>query len=448
MANYGHMLVRCVWQDENPEGQIFEVPVHDTFETFVVDLSQRCEAQIVGLLYVDEEQELIRAEDEDDYHAMVDLYEWMQKDPTTCGPITVRLEVKKRNKFDLTIDVGAAEPAEDGAGPAVGLGEHLDVGQLGVGEILESDLEYGDMLGSGSGGTVYRTLHKPTRITMAVKVIPIDASPDVQRHILEELEILYRCDSPYIIRYYGSFFNENRIMLCTEFMDGPSLDQICKIGSMPEHILGRVIVAVLQGLVYLQELKIMHRDIKPSNILVNSAGAIKLCDFGVSTQLQQSMTATYVGTNAYMAPERVQGHPYTVRSEVWSLGLTLVELAIGRFPYPADSESGPIGHLPIDLLQCIVHEPPPQLPKDAFSPEFCDFTAQCLNHSADKRPTPSEIMKHPLVQHYSHFTVGEDPEFAQWIHDVLQHMDMSPHLQAAVATVSPVPGSFPPVDFS
>lgn len=67
---------------------------------------------------------------------------------------------------------------------------------------------------------------------------------------------------------------------------------------------------------YLQELKIMHRDIKPSNILVNSEGAIKLCDFGVSTQLQQSMTATFVGTNAYMAPERVEGRPYTVRSEV------------------------------------------------------------------------------------------------------------------------------------
>lgn len=79
----------------------------------------------------------------------------------------------------------------------------------------------------------------------------------------------------------------------------------------------------LQGLVYLQEMKIMHRDIKPSNILVNSEGAIKLCDFGVSTQLQQSMTATFVGTNAYMAPERVQGKPYTVRSEVSLASLRL-----------------------------------------------------------------------------------------------------------------------------
>ena len=78
----------------------------------------------------------------------------------------------------------------------------------------------------------------------------------------------------------------------------------------------------------------MHRDVKPSNILVNTEGYIKLCDFGVSTQLVDSIARTYVGTNAYMAPERVIGRDYTIYSDVWSFGLSLCELATGQFPYP------------------------------------------------------------------------------------------------------------------
>eukprot|EP00037_Helgoeca_nana_P013490 m.124164 g.124164 ORF g.124164 m.124164 type:complete len:448 (-) comp22065_c0_seq1:1099-2442(-) len=447
MANYGHMLMRCVWQGES---QMFEVPIHPDLETFAVDMSHLCGSQIYGFSYIDEEGDPIPARDDGDYRAMVGLYEWMQNDPTTAGPITIQLELEEprpaRNKLGLTVDIGGpAVDHDDGAAAVEGFGQVFDA--LGGGEILESDLEFGCVLGSGSGGTVYSTLHKPSQMAMAVKVIPIDASAEMQRHILAELEILHRCDSPHIIRYFGSFFNENRIMLCTEFMDGPSLEQI---KCMPEAMIGRVIVAVLQGLVYLQEMKIMHRDIKPSNILVNSEGAIKLCDFGVSTQLQQSMTATFVGTNAYMAPERVQGKPYTVRSEVWSLGVTLVELAIGRFPYPADSESGPRAMLPIELLQCIVHEPPPRLSEDSYSPEFCDFTARCLNPVAEERPTPAEIMQHPLVEHYSQFVVGEDPEFAEWIRATLHRMrsEVDAAAVAAAKASSPVPGSFPPGGFA
>ena len=77
----------------------------------------------------------------------------------------------------------------------------------------------------------------------------------------------------------------------------------------------------------------MHRDVKPCNILVSTSGHVKLCDFGVSTLLVDSIAKTYVGTNAYMAPERVVGRDYTVYSDVWSFGLSLLELAIGEFPY-------------------------------------------------------------------------------------------------------------------
>ncbi|NWT76118.1 MP2K5 kinase, partial [Prunella himalayana] len=168
------------------------------------------------------------------------------------------------------------------------------------------------------------------------QVIPLDITLELQKQIMSELEILYKCDSSYIIGFYGAFFVENRISLCTEFMDGGSLDVYRKI---PEHVLGRIAVAVVKGLTYLWSLKILHRDVKPSNMLVNTRGQVKLCDFGVSTQLVNSIAKTYVGTNAYMAPERISGEQYGIHSDVWSLGISFME-SISResgLPPPAQN---------------------------------------------------------------------------------------------------------------
>ncbi len=141
----------------------------------------------------------------------------------------------------------------------------------------------------------------------------------------------------------------------------------------------------------------MHRDIKPSNVLVNSRGSIKLCDFGVSGELVNSIADTFVGTSTYMAPERIQGAKYSVKSDVWSVGLTLMELAIGRFPFDASesaagdrASAGPMGIL--DLLQQIVHEPAPKLPKsDAFPPILEDMIQKCLVKEPEQRPTPEML---------------------------------------------------------
>lgn len=139
----------------------------------------------------------------------------------------------------------------------------------------------------------------------------------------------------------------------------------------------------------------MHRDIKPSNILVNSRGTIKLCDFGVSGELINSVADTFVGTSTYMAPERIQGEKYTVKSDVWSFGLTIMELAIGKFPFGnsehlSEDDGAPAGIL--DLLQQIVHEPAPRLPKsDAFPSILDDMIQSCLHKVPDERPTPQEL---------------------------------------------------------
>lgn len=137
----------------------------------------------------------------------------------------------------------------------------------------------------------------------------------------------------------------------------------------------------------------MHRDMKPSNILVNSRGQIKICDFGVSSELEGSVAETFVGTGTYMAPERIQGAKYTVKSDVWSVGLTLMELAIGKFPFNSDADDetgGPQGIL--DLLQQIVLEPAPKLPKsDAFPSILEEMIARCLMKNPDERPTPWDL---------------------------------------------------------
>ncbi|KAF7159867.1 hypothetical protein CNMCM6106_007293 [Aspergillus hiratsukae] len=255
-------------------------------------------------------------------------------------------------------------------------------------------------LGAGNGGTVSKVMHASTKVVMARKIIRVDAKENVRKQILRELQVGHDCNSPHIVTFYGAFQNEARdIVLCMEYMDCGSLDRISKdFGPVRVDVLGKITESVLAGLVYLYEAhRIMHRDIKPSNILVNSRGNIKLCDFGVATETVNSIADTFVGTSTYMAPERIQGGAYTVRSDVWSVGLTVMELAVGRFPFDASDSSagdrasaGPMGIL--DLLQQIVHEPAPKLPKsDAFPPILHEFVAKCLLKKPEERPTPREL---------------------------------------------------------
>jgi mitogen-activated protein kinase kinase len=182
------------------------------------------------------------------------------------------------------------------------------------------------------------------------------------------------------------------------------LDKISRdFGPVRVDVLGKIAEATLGGLTYLYiKHHIMHRDIKPSNILVNSRGFIKLCDFGVSGELVNSVADTFVGTSTYMAPERIQGEKYTVKSDVWSFGLSIMELAIGKFPFDAsehlsDGDGAPAGIL--DLLQQIVHEPAPRLPKSEAFPQILeDMIQKCMSKRPEERPTPQElyVRSHPL----------------------------------------------------
>ncbi|XP_030232699.1 dual specificity mitogen-activated protein kinase kinase 5 isoform X1 [Gadus morhua] len=276
------------------------------------------------------------------------------------------------------------------------------------GQMNAQDIHCQEQLGHGNGGTVYKAYHVLGKRVLAVKVIPLDITEELQRQIMSELEILYKCDSPYIITFYTAFFVENRISICTEFMDGGSLDVYRKI---PENVLGRIAVSVVKGLTYLWSLKILHRDVKPSNMLVNTRGQVKLCDFGVSTQLVNSIAKTYVGTNVYMAPERLSGEQYGIHADVWSVGISFMELALGMFPYPQiQKNQGSL--MPLQLLQCIVDEDPPVLPVDQFSEEFVHYITQCMRRNPKERPAPNKLMDHSFMVQYND---GSTEVVSMWV---------------------------------
>jgi len=175
-------------------------------------------------------------------------------------------------------------------------------------------------------------------------------------------------------------------------------------GRAGERVLSKVAAGVLNGLTYLHQHRIIHRDIKPSNILLCRNGQVKLCDFGVSGEFGTKGDAnTFIGTSYYMAPERITGQSYNINSDVWSLGVTLLEVAQHRFPFPADgSEMQPRAGL-IDLLTYIVRQPVPKLKdepeKNITWPEkMKNFITICLEKDPRKRPMPWQMIQHPWLE--------------------------------------------------
>lgn len=145
----------------------------------------------------------------------------------------------------------------------------------------------------------------------------------------------------------------------------------------------------------------MHRDLKPSNLLLNSRGQLKISDFGVSGHLANSVSkcVSWVGTVTYMSPERIKGDAYSYDADVWSLGLCLMEVALGRFPYSgAAADGGAAMNLGFwELLDFIVSEPVPALPAEQFSAEFRDFTGRCLVKEPAQRPKVSDLLDHAFL---------------------------------------------------
>lgn len=177
-----------------------------------------------------------------------------------------------------------------------------------------------------------------TNITMAMKEIRLELDASKLKAIITELDILHRAISPYVVEFYGAFFSESTVYYCMELMDAGSLEKLSGM-DVTEDVLARVTGSMVRGLKFLKdELSVMHRDVKPTNVLINRKGEVKLCDFGVSGQLERSLAKTNIGCQSYMAPERIKGESqgqvatYTVAADIWSLGLSIIEFALGRYP--------------------------------------------------------------------------------------------------------------------
>ena len=188
-----------------------------------------------------------------------------------------------------------------------------------------------------------------TGIIMGMKEIRLELDDAKFAAIIMELDVLHRCVSPYIVDFYGAFFQEGAVYICMEFMDGGSVDKLYGDG-VPELVLRKITLATTLGLKSLKdEHNIIHRDVKPTNILVNTKGQVKICDFGVSGNLVASIARTNIGCQSYMAPERISGggvaqagaNPgggtYSVQSDIWSLGLSIIECGMGQYPYPPET---------------------------------------------------------------------------------------------------------------
>ncbi|XP_036307723.1 dual specificity mitogen-activated protein kinase kinase 4 isoform X7 [Pipistrellus kuhlii] len=257
-------------------------------------------------------------------------------------------------------------------------------------DFTAEDLKDLGEIGRGAYGSVNKMVHKPSGQIMAVK---------------GDCWICMELMSTSFDKFYKYVYSV--------------LDDV-----IPEEILGKITLATVKALNHLKEnLKIIHRDIKPSNILLDRSGNIKLCDFGISGQLVDSIAKTRdAGCRPYMAPERIdpsasrQG--YDVRSDVWSLGITLYELATGRFPYPKWNSV-------FDQLTQVVKGDPPQLSNSEereFSPSFINFVNLCLTKDESKRPKYKELLKHPFILMYEERTV----EVASYVCKILDQMPASP----------------------
>ena len=283
------------------------------------------------------------------------------------------------------------------AGKAVIHGNGIDFANGANFNISLDEVDTLEELGKGNYGTVYKVRHarprmrKPglglagnkssstdtddtevkqagntTGVVMAMKELRLELDEAKFAAIIMELDILHRCLSPYIIDFYGAFFQEGAVYICIEFMDGGSVDKIYGDG-VPENVLRKITYATTQGLKTLKdEHNIIHRDVKPTNILVNTKGQVKICDFGVSGNLVASIAKTNIGCQSYMAPERISGggisqagaNPgggtYSVQSDIWSLGLSIIECAMGRYPYPPETYNNIFSQLSVSSLFSLI----------------------------------------------------------------------------------------------
>uniref|UniRef100_A0A671Q0V1 non-specific serine/threonine protein kinase n=1 Tax=Sinocyclocheilus anshuiensis TaxID=1608454 RepID=A0A671Q0V1_9TELE len=268
---------------------------------------------------------------------------------------------------------------------------HRDINPEEVWEIVGE-------LGDGAFGKVYKAQNKQTGILAAAKVIDTKTEEELEDYMVE-IDILASCDHKYIVKLLDAFYYESKLWILIEFCAGGAVDAVMLELERPltEPQIRVVCKHTLEALAYLHEIKIIHRDLKAGNILFTSDGDVKLADFGVSAKNTKTLQRrdSFIGTPYWMAPEVVmcetsKDRPYDYKADIWSLGVTLIELAQIE---PPNHEMNPMRV----LLKIAKSEPPTLATPSRWSPEFSDFLRKALDKHVDNRWSSLQLLQHPFV---------------------------------------------------
>jgi mitogen-activated protein kinase kinase 5 len=363
----------------------------------------KCKHPFTSFIYVDDDGDRVTVSSELEMGPLRDFYFRLCQQQISSKPILKLETIVNRNHANLTIDtLSTSYPVDHHQQKKFSNLEANVEHILSTGTMLSLDML--EIIGTGNSGVVRRCRNRKTQQILAVKIISLDFQKDEKKHeIVTELNALNTLHSDYIVLLHGAYLHENSVHICTEYMDRGSLEQYIGL-LVPESVLVHITLSMIHGLAYMWSRKIMHRDIKPSNVLVNSSGSIKLCDFGVSRVLETigQKLATFIGTHKYMAPERVISDEYSIPSEIWSLGMTILEMGLAKYPFQTENHHPPIAVRPIELVQCIVYETPPLLPTNrGYSPEFASLIQQCLSKNSAERPLAMSFFENPLLMKYN-----------------------------------------------
>ncbi|XVF78950.1 hypothetical protein PTKIN_Ptkin14bG0179600 [Pterospermum kingtungense] len=259
-------------------------------------------------------------------------------------------------------------------------------------------------IGNGASATVYRGLYLPSNNVVAIKCLDLDRCNNTNLDdIRREARTMSLVDHPNLVRAYCSFVVENNLWVVMPYMSQGSCLHAMKKAyphGFEEPIIRSILKETLKGLDYLHKQGHIHRDVKAGNILLDDQGTVKLADFGVSACMfdsgdRQRCRNTFTGTPCWMAPEVLEsGKGYNSKADIWSFGITALELAHGHPPlskYP-----------PMKVLLMTLQNNPPRLDYDGdskFSKSFKDMVAMCLVKDQTKRPSAEKLLKHSFFKH-------------------------------------------------